>query len=113
MLSLLPIAYLLLRAAGTDADALAFIARPRTLSIVMSSVLLGLVVGAGSVLVGLPIAWLTTRTNLPGRRAWALRASHHQMVVQSKRAVAAFLSSTASDASSLIVDDEVGPPFAG
>ncbi|HUG31148.1 MAG TPA: iron ABC transporter permease [Candidatus Limnocylindria bacterium] len=72
VLSLLPISYLLLRAAGTDADALAFIARPRTLSIVVSSVLLGLLVGAGSVLVGLPIAWLTTRTNLPGRRAWAV-----------------------------------------
>lgn len=71
-LSLLPIAYLVIRAAGTEADALAFIARPRTISIVLSSVVLGLAVGVGSVLVGLPVAWLTTRTNLPWRRAWVV-----------------------------------------
>lgn len=72
VLSLLPIAYLIIRAAGTEADALAFIARPRTLSIVVSSVVLCLVVGAGSILIGLPTAWLTTRTDLPGRRLWAV-----------------------------------------
>ena len=72
VLSLLPIAYLLLRAAGTDADALAFITRPRTVSIVVSSVVLALVVGAGTILVGLPVAWLTTRTDLPVRRLWAV-----------------------------------------
>jgi len=72
LLSLLPIAYLLIRAAGTEADALAFITRPRTLQIVVSSVVLALVVGIGTVLVGLPIGWLTTRTDLPGRRVWAV-----------------------------------------
>ncbi len=72
VLSLLPIAYLVLRAAGTEADALAFLTRPRTVSIVASSIVLGLVVGAGTVVLGLPIAWLTTRTDLPGRRAWAV-----------------------------------------
>ncbi len=72
VLSLLPLGYLLIRAAGTEADALAFIARPRTVSILVSSVALGLVVGLGSILVGLPIAWLTTRTDLPGRGVWTV-----------------------------------------
>jgi iron(III) transport system permease protein len=72
LLSLLPIAYLLIRAAGTEADVLAFVTRPRTLQIVVSSVVLALVVGIGTVLIGLPIGWLTTRTDLPGRRLWAV-----------------------------------------
>jgi iron(III) transport system permease protein len=72
VLSLLPILYLVIRAAGTDADALAFITRPRTVQVVASSIVLGLVVGIGTVLVGVPIGWLTTRTDLPGRRLWAI-----------------------------------------
>jgi iron(III) transport system permease protein len=72
VLSVLPIAYLVIRAAGTDADALAFITRPRTVQVVLSSVVLGLVVGAGTILIGLPVGWLTTRTDLPGRRMWAV-----------------------------------------
>ncbi len=72
ILSLLPIVYLVIRAAGTEADALAFITRPRTVTVLVSSIALALVVGAGTILIGLPIAWLTTRTNLPGRRAWSV-----------------------------------------
>ena len=72
LLSLLPIADLLIRAAGTAADVLAFRTRPRTLQIVVSSIVLALVVGIGTVLIGLPIGWLTTRTDLPGRRLWAV-----------------------------------------
>jgi iron(III) transport system permease protein len=72
VLSLLPVVYLVIRAAGTEADALAFITRPRTVSVLLSSVALALVVGVGTVLVGLPIAWLTTRTDLPGRRLWSV-----------------------------------------
>jgi iron(III) transport system permease protein len=30
------------------------------------------VVGVGTVLIGVPIGWLTTRTDLPGRRLWAV-----------------------------------------
>jgi iron(III) transport system permease protein len=71
-LSLLPIAYLVIRAAGTEADALAFVVRPRTLQVLVSSVVLGLAVGLGTILIGVPIAWLTTRTDLPGRRLWSV-----------------------------------------
>jgi iron(III) transport system permease protein len=33
---------------------------------------LAAVVGAGTIVVGVPIAWLTTRTDVPGRRWWAI-----------------------------------------
>lgn len=71
-LSLLPILYLVIRAAGTESDALAFLLRPRTVQVLWSSVVLGLVVGLGTVLLGVPIGWLTTRTDVPGRRLWAV-----------------------------------------
>ncbi|NJD27855.1 MAG: iron ABC transporter permease [Chloroflexi bacterium] len=72
LLSLLPVAYLAIRAVGTDADALAFVLRPRTLGVVAQTVLLAVLVGLGSVLVGLPVAWLTTRARVPGRRLWSV-----------------------------------------
>ena len=75
VLSLLPIVYLLIRAAGTEADALAFVLRPRTLAVAGSTLLLAAIVGLGSVTIGLPIAWLTTRTDLPGRRLWLVLAT--------------------------------------
>lgn len=71
-LSLLPIVYLLVRAAGTEADALAFVLRPRTIGILASTVALATLVCAGAIAVGLPVAWLTSRTDLPGRRAWTV-----------------------------------------
>jgi iron(III) transport system permease protein len=69
-LSLLPLVYLVIRAVGTESDALAFIVRPRTVGVLASTIALGAIVGLGTVAVGLPIAWLTTRTDLPGRRVW-------------------------------------------
>lgn len=68
--SLLPLAYLVIRAAGAEADGLAFVVRPRTLEVIASTALLALLVGAGSILVGVPVAWLTTRARLPGRALW-------------------------------------------
>ena len=38
----------------------------------VSSLVLALVVGLGTIALGLPIGWLTTRTDLPGRRLWAV-----------------------------------------
>ena len=72
VLSLLPLAYLVLRAAGADVAGLAFVLRPRTIEIVASTVALALVVGLGSVLIGVPVAWLTSRTDIPGRRLWSI-----------------------------------------
>lgn len=70
LLMLLPLAYLLLRVAGAGADGLEYLLRERTLQIAVNSlVLVVTVVGAG-VLIGVPFAWLTARTNLPLRRLW-------------------------------------------
>jgi iron(III) transport system permease protein len=71
-LALLPLLYLVIRASGAESPALAFLLRPRTAGIVAGTVLLGLFVGAGTVALGVPIAWLTTRTDVPGRRVWAV-----------------------------------------
>src|SRR5690606_3429943 len=67
-----PLAYLVIRAAGTEADALAFVLRPRTITVVASTVLLAVLVGLGGILVGVPVAWLTTRSDVPGRRVWSV-----------------------------------------
>ena len=71
-LALLPLVYLIIRSFGAEASAAAFLFRPRTASIIAGTVALGLLVGAGTVVIGVPIAWLTTRTDLPARRVWAV-----------------------------------------
>jgi len=72
LLSLLPLVYLVIRAAGADDQALAFLFRPRTIETLASTVALAALVGTGSVLVGVPVAWLTARARLPGRRFWSI-----------------------------------------
>jgi iron(III) transport system permease protein len=68
----LPLAYLVVRALEVDASALALVFRPRTLEILLNSAALGAGVAAGSVALGVPLAWLTARTDLPGRRLWTI-----------------------------------------
>jgi iron(III) transport system permease protein len=71
-LAVLPIAYLVLRALEIDEAALRLVLRPRTAEILFASLALGLSVGIGAVLLGVPLAWLTARTDLPGRRLWTV-----------------------------------------
>ena len=71
-LALLPLAYLVIRALGSESDVVGFLLRPRTVGAVAATLALGALVGAGTVALGVPIAWLTTRTDLPGKRAWAV-----------------------------------------
>jgi iron(III) transport system permease protein len=69
---LLPLAYLLLRAAEIGwAEAVASLTSPRTLQVVANSIVLAVLVTGISFVVSLPLAWLTVRTDLPGRRIWA------------------------------------------
>jgi iron(III) transport system permease protein len=70
--ALLPLLYLLIRALEADPGALGSVIRPRTLGAVFGTMALALLVGAGTIGIGVPIAWLTTRTDLPGRRWWAV-----------------------------------------
>ena len=72
---LLPMVYLVYRAAGAGLDeAVDLMARIRTVRILWNSFLLVACVTALSVAVALPLAWLTERTDLPGRRVWTVLA---------------------------------------
>ncbi|MGH3086807.1 MAG: ABC transporter permease [Rubrobacteraceae bacterium] len=72
----LPLAYLFLRSfergpseffeVALDADSLVVLA---------NSVVLAAIVTAASVFVAVPLAWLTVRTDLPGRKIWAVLAA--------------------------------------
>jgi len=73
-LALLPLGYLLLRAAAASPEAWAALLRPRTLRVLGGSAALALGVAGVGVLVGVPLAWLTVCTDLPGRRFWSVAA---------------------------------------
>jgi len=73
-LALVPIIYLAIRALDGGADAFAPLFRARTLELVGSTLALGTAVGLGAIGLGLPIAWLTVRTDLPWRRGWSVLA---------------------------------------
>ncbi|MBI3159162.1 MAG: iron ABC transporter permease [Chloroflexi bacterium] len=72
---LLPVFYLLLRASQAGAEAWALLLRPATLQTLGRTVLLAGSVTLASMLLAVPLAWLTARTDLPGRRFWALTSA--------------------------------------
>lgn len=67
---LLPLAYLVIRVVG-GGRALEILGEASTWRLVWNTVLLAIGVVAASVLVGVPLAWLVTRTDLPARRVWS------------------------------------------
>lgn len=70
-----PLAYLIYRAAGVGfAEAVDLLIRTRTAKILWNSLLLTSGVTILSLLLALPLAWLTERTDLPGRRIWTVLA---------------------------------------
>ncbi|MGH8773724.1 MAG: ABC transporter permease [Jiangellaceae bacterium] len=74
--ALLPLVYLAVRALdGGVAQLAETLWRERTLQLTVRSLGLAAVVTAASLVVGISLAWLTTRTRLPGRRAWAVVAA--------------------------------------
>lgn len=68
---LLPILYLLLRASQAE-GALDLILRSSTLATLGRTIWLAFAVTLSSVALALPIAWLTTRTDLPLRQMWVV-----------------------------------------
>lgn len=88
-----PLAYLLARAAGVEriADTLT---RRDTLVPLRSTLTLAVSVAAASAVVGTGLAWLTTRTDLPLRRLWAVAAAL-PLVYPSFIAAAALLAAVA------------------
>lgn len=72
---LLPLIYLLLRASALPFDAWARLLRPRTLQVIGRSLLLAGSVTFSTILIAVPLAWLTARSDLPGRRMWMVAAA--------------------------------------
>lgn len=68
-LILLPIAYLVIRALGSS-DAFASLSQARTWQIMFNSLALAVASALCSMLIGLPLAWLVVRSDLPWRRFW-------------------------------------------
>ena len=68
-----PLIYLLIRAGGAGFDQVwKLLSRPKTLAVLRDSAGLAAAVTLCSALISLPLAFLTTRTDLPGRRFWAI-----------------------------------------
>ncbi len=70
LLALLPLLYLVLRASTDLPGPVQNVWRPRTLQVLLNTLVLTGAVAAATTFIALPLAWLTTRTDLPGRRFW-------------------------------------------
>ena len=71
---LLPLAYLVVRAAGADSSAWDVL-DARTARLVLDTLLLVVAVVVAGILIAVPLAWLVVRTDLPGRPFWAVTAA--------------------------------------
>ncbi|MDX1664033.1 MAG: iron ABC transporter permease [Candidatus Promineifilaceae bacterium] len=74
-LILLVPAYIVVRSAGAGLEALETLTALRTLELLGNTLLLAAAVTAGATALAIPLAWLTTATDLPARRLWALLAA--------------------------------------
>ena len=74
--SLIPLLYLVVRVSEAGlARIVEVLVRPRTLETVFTSVSLVVVVVTACLLIGIPVAWLIARTNLPLRGMWLVLVS--------------------------------------
>ena len=73
--ALVPLGYLTLRALSADAADRDLVPLATTLDLVWDTAILALGVVVATLLVGVPLAWLVVRTDLPGRRLLGLAAS--------------------------------------
>ena len=71
----LPLIYLLVRTLGAGSELGDLLLRQRTLEILIRSVVLVAAVTAASAAIAVPLAWLTSRTDLPLRRVWTVLTS--------------------------------------
>ena len=69
---LLPIAYLVLRAAEATPASWDLIMRDRTLWLAVRSIGLAAAVTAAAIAIAVPLAWLTVRSDVPMRRFWSV-----------------------------------------
>ncbi len=74
-LAVLPVVYLLVRAIQGGTDAWSVLTRSGTADVLVSTLVLVAAVVACAIAIGVPLAWLVTRTDLPGRRLIAVLAA--------------------------------------
>ena len=72
---LLPLVYLLIRAGESGPRFWDIVSRPETRRVFWNSVVLTVLVTGTSSIIGVTLAWLTTRTDMPGRSFWAIATS--------------------------------------
>jgi iron(III) transport system permease protein len=72
---LLPLVYLVARTFEAGENAWQMLVRPRTAEVLLNTVLLAGAVALSTIAVAVPLAWLTSRTDLPGRRYWSTAAA--------------------------------------
>ena len=76
LLSLIPFGYLLVRVFGAGFEELIELAlTPRTLELIVSSLLLAISVSLSAMLIGTFQAWIAVRSNLPGRKVFGVLAA--------------------------------------
>lgn len=68
LLATIPLFYILIRAAGAESSVWTRIIQTRLLKLISNTLLLVLSVTAGTTILGVGMAWLTERTDLPGRK---------------------------------------------
>jgi len=72
VLMLLPLLYLLMRATSAGPNLTDILFRERTIMVVRNTALLAASVSLAATVIAVPLAWLTTRTVLAGRRFWSI-----------------------------------------
>ena len=72
LLSIIPIFYLLLRSLGADHQTWEWLVRQNTLYVIGRSLALTFAVTLVSLVISIPIAWLTISTNIPFRKFWSV-----------------------------------------
>src|SRR5215218_7694083 len=70
LFELLPLLYLVARTLDSGQDGWRMLLRSRTLEVILNSLLLAGAVAVATLVIGVPLAWLTSRTDLPGRELW-------------------------------------------
>jgi iron(III) transport system permease protein len=75
VVELLPLLYLVARIVEAGESAWQMLLRTRTAEVVLNTVLLAGAVALSTIAIAVPLAWLTSRTDLPGRRYWSTAAA--------------------------------------
>ncbi|MBA2595702.1 MAG: iron ABC transporter permease [Chloroflexia bacterium] len=75
ILELLPLLYLVARTFEASANIWPVLLRARTVEVVLNTVALAGAVALATIVIAVPLAWLTTRTDLPGRAFWSVAAA--------------------------------------